>query len=201
MPEKFGADKIIREEEIEKIYLSHRKDRTWKHVREVAETAAEIARRYGLNIEKIRTAALLHDVSAILSPQEMFDLAVTRKMPLDPSEEKYHFLLHQRISRILAEEQLGIRDPEILDAVECHTTLKKSAGSYDKVLFIADKISWDQEGVPPHYETLQTLVRESLDKACFFYISDQFENGRLLMPHKWTIEAYDDLKSRIATPQ
>ena len=115
-------------------------------------------------------------------------------MPIDPAEEKYHFLLHQRISRIIAEEQFGIRDEDILSAVECHTTLKQNAGPYDQLVFIADKISWDQEGVPPYYEELKKMAAESLEEACFFYIRYQFENKLLLMPHRWISEAYEDLK-------
>ena len=117
---------------------------------------------------------------------------------MDPAEEKYHFLLHQRISRILSEEQFGIHDPDILDAVECHTTLKKNAGLYDKVIFIADKISWDQEGLPPYYDTLKQLAEHSLDEACFFYISYQFDHNLLLMPHRWIREAFEDLKTILA---
>ena len=112
--------------------------------------------------------------------------------------QKYHFLLHQRISRILAEKQFGIHDPDILDAVECHTTLKKNAGLYDKVIFIADKISWDQEGLPPYYDTLKQLAKQSPDEACFFYISYQFDHNLLLMPHRWIREAFEDLKTILA---
>ena len=132
-----------------------------------------------------------------MTPQEMYGMISERHMPTDPAEEKYPFLLHQRVSRIIAEEQFGIRDEEILDAVECHTTLKKNAGCYDKAVFIADKISWDQEGAPPNYETLKRLAAESLDEACFFYIHDQFENKRLLMPHRWIKEAYSNLRDKL----
>ena len=183
---------------IRNTYLDHQKVKTLKHVEEVAETAVQLAVIHGFDQEKVRLAALLHDISAVMTPQAMYDLAVSRRMPLDPAEEKYHFLLHQRISRILAEEQFGIHDPDILDAVECHTTLKKNAGLYDKVIFIADKISWDQEGLPPYYDTLKQLAEQSLDEACFFYISYQFDHNLLLMPHRWIRESYEDLKTILA---
>ena len=64
---------------------------------------------------------------------------------------------------------------------------------YDKVIFIADKISWDQKGVPPYYDCLKSKVVKSLDEACFFYIKYQFDNNLLLMPHRWIIEAFEDL--------
>ncbi len=179
---------------IKDTYLSNNKSKTWEHVQEVAKTAVWLAEKYGLEQEKVKIAALLHDVSAIMSPQEMYDIAVSRNMYVDPAEQKYHFLLHQRISRIIADERFGIKDVDILGAIECHTTLKKNANLYDKTVFIADKIFWDQEGNPPYYEELKSLACESLDKACYFYINYQFSNNLLLMPHKWIVEAYEELK-------
>ena len=161
----------MNEELIRDTYLTRNKVKTLKHVEEVAETAVWLAGIHKLDIQKARTAALLHDISAVMSPLEMYETAVERGMPIDPAEEKYHFLLHQRISRIIAEEQFGIRDEDILSAVECHT-------------------------VPPYYEELKKMAEESLEEACFFYIRYQFENKLLLMPHRWISEAYEDLKKK-----
>lgn len=116
-------DNII--ENIKNKYISHHKENTLQHVEAVAETAVWLAEIYNLDIEKVRLAALLHDISAIMSPQEMYEMAMERGFEIDPAEEKYHFLLHQRISKIIAEEEFSIRDRDILDAIECHTTLKK----------------------------------------------------------------------------
>ena len=89
-----------------------------------------------------------------------------------------------------------VEDEEILSAVECHTTLKKNAGTYDQVLFISDKISWDQEGHPPYYDVLKRMAAESPDEACRFYILYQLDHGLLLMPHRWILEACEDLQHR-----
>ena len=126
----------------------------------------------------------------------MYELAKTRGLEIDPAEEKYNFLLHQRISKIFAHEKFCIDDPDILNAIECHTTLKKNASLYDKVIFISDKISWDQKGVPPYYEILKSKVSQSVDDACLYFIKYQFDNNLLLMPHKWIIESYESLKSK-----
>ena len=182
-------------EAIRNTYISHHKENTLKHVEEVSETAVWLAKIYGLDISKARLAALLHDISAVMTPQEMYDMAKSRNMEIDPAEEKYHFLLHQRISKIIAEENFGIDDAEILSAVECHTTLKENAGMYDKVIFIADKISWDQKDLPPYYDILKSKAAESLDEACYFFIKYQFDNGLLLMPHQWLKDTYEELKT------
>ena len=184
-------------EQIRKCYLEHHKEKTLRHAEEVAETAAGIAGIHGLDTGKVKLAAMLHDISAIMTPQEMYETAVSRGMPIDPAEEKYHFLLHQRMSRIIAEERFSVSDPVILDAVECHTTLKKNAGLYDQVIFIADKISWDQEGKPPYYDLLKEKAAASLDDACYFYIKYQFDHNLLLMPHRWIREAYEDLQNKL----
>ena len=180
---------------IKDTYLSRHKENTLRHVENVADTAVWLAKLYNLDIEKVKLAALLHDISAIMTPQDMYELAAVRGLEIDAAEERYHFLLHQRISKIIAQEEFGINDSDILNAIECHTTLKKNASMYDKVIFIADKISWDQKGIPPYYESLKNKVVESLDEACCFYIKYQFDNNLLLMPHQWLIEAYAALRN------
>ena len=175
-------------------YLSNHKENTLRHVEGVADTAVWLAKIYNLDIVKVKLAALLHDISAIMTPQEMYEFATARGLEIDAAEEKYHFLLHQRISKIIAQEEFDITDLDILDAIECHTTLKKNANMYDKIIFIADKISWDQKGVPPYYELLKSKAEESLDEACYFYIKYQFDNNLLLMPHQWIIEAFEALR-------
>ena len=183
---------------IKTTYMEAHKPKTLKHVEAVANTALWLADIHHLDHAKTETAAMLHDISVIMTPQDMYNLAKEHHMAIDPSEEKYHFLLHQRISKLIALERFGIADPDILNAVECHTTLKKNAGPYDQVVFIADKISWDQEGHPPYYEDLKQLAAESLDQSCYFYIRYQFDHHLLLMPHQWITEAYQDLKTKLA---
>ncbi len=175
-------------------YLNNHKENTLKHVEAVSDTAIWLAQIYNLDIVKVKLASLLHDISAIMTPQEMYEMAKSRNLEIDPAEEKFHFLLHQKVSKIIALEHFGIHDQDILDAVECHTTLKKNANMYDKVIFIADKISWDQNDVPPYYDLLKSKASESLDGACYYYIKYQFDNGLLLMPHQWIKEAYEELE-------
>ncbi len=175
-------------------YVINNKEDVLKHVEDVAEIAVGLAKAYNLNITKTRLAALLHDISGIMTPQEMYDFAITQGFEIDPAEEKYHALLHQRVSKIIAQEEYGITDSDMLNAIECHTTLRKNASMYDKIIFIADKISWDQKGVPSYDDLLKSGSTETLDEACYLYIKYQFDNNLLVMPHQWLIEAYEDLQ-------
>ncbi len=181
-------------DKIKNLYLKCHKEKTWNHVENVAKEAKKLAIQYHLNIEKCMIAALLHDISAILSPDDMYKYAKELGYQIDPSEEKYHFLLHQRISKEIAYDYFHIEDEDILSAIECHTTLKKEMNDYDKIIFLADKLAWDQGGIPPYYQQLKNAINISLDKGCYWFISYQFETHQLLMPHTWLLEAYEKLK-------
>lgn len=60
----------------------------------------------------------MHDISAILSPENMYKYAKELGYQIDASEEKYHFLLHQRISKEIAHDYFHIEDKEILSAIK-----------------------------------------------------------------------------------
>ena len=176
-------------------YLSNNKEDVLKHVENVENIAVELAKVYDLDVTKTKLAALLHDISGVMTPQEMYDFAIIKGLEIDPAEEKYHALLHQRVSKVIAQEEFDIIDTDILNAIECHTTLKKNASVYDKIIFIADKISWDSKGIPSYDDLLKNVTLKSLNSACYSYIKYQFDNNLLVMPHRWIIEAYEDLRN------
>lgn len=59
-------------------------------------------------------------------------------------------IIHQKLSRVLAKRYLKCMMKRLLNAICCHTTLRKHATKMDLVLFVADKIEWDQNGTPPY---------------------------------------------------
>ena len=174
-------------------YLTLGLEEVWKHVAEVADISGDIALRFGLDPVRVRISALLHDISAVMSDDEMYELAKSRGLELDTSEVRYHFLLHQRISALIAHERYGVSDLEILSAIECHTTLKKKATAFDKALFISDKLSTSRSGRPPYYNLVRNSAETSLDSACYLYIRYLLDHGLLSMPHTWLTEAFSEL--------
>ena len=167
------------------------------HVTNVAKVNAQLAERFGLDSEKCFTAGILHDISAVLSPADMFDYALKNGFGLCEAERKYPFLLHQRISKIISHEYFGIDNDEILSAIECHTTLKESASKYEMTLFIADKLAWDRDGVPPFYDEVSEALNCSLEKACYVYMKYMTNTGSVLCPHtNWNL-AYSWLRCKV----
>lgn len=165
------------------------KQETAAHCICVAETSEKIATYFGLNTVVASTAALLHDISNVMQQSDMLEYAVNHNWMLDDSEYKHPFLLHQRLSTVFAAELFNINDERILSAIECHTTLKSNPSDYDMLLFLADKLSWDQNGTPPFYELVLSALEKSLHCASLSYINFNLENGMILCPHHWLIEA------------
>lgn len=170
---------------------------TYIHVSNVAEKNAWIAKTYELDRDKCVIAGLLHDISAIIKPEDMLKYACENHFDICEAEKKYPFLLHQRISKICAAEYFHISDEEILSAIECHTTLKEDASKYDMSLFIADKLAWDREGVPPYYEEVSAALDLSLEAACFQYMKYMVDHDMILCPHDKFLSAYQQLKSLV----
>lgn len=165
------------------------KQETANHCISVANSSEKIANRFGLDKSAAVISALLHDISSVMKPQDMLTYAISQGWEIDESERKYPFILHQRLSMIFAKELFGITDELILSAIECHSTLKFSPSSYDMVLFLSDKLSWDQEGTPPFYDLVSSALEKSLQYASLSYINFVLNNGMILYPHRWLLEA------------
>ncbi len=171
------------------------KQDTASHCISVASMSKKIAMQFGANDAKASIAALLHDISNVLQPQDMLDYAITQNWEIDASEKKYPFLLHQRLSAVFARELFGVDDPLILSAIECHTTLKKNPSVHDMVLFLADKLSWDQNGAPPFFDVVTSALEISLAHASLAYINFVLDNGMVLSPHRWLVDAKNWLEN------
>jgi HD superfamily phosphohydrolase YqeK len=171
--------------EIRDLLLSNNKPRVYDHVKEVADMNARIAEQYRLDAKICELCGYLHDVSAVISPVDMLLYAIEKGWRIDEAERKYPFMLHQRISKIIAEQDFCITDERVLSAIECHTTLKTNPSFYDMALFVADKLAWDQEGEAPFYSIVSEALEQSFEAASLAYMDFIVENKMILHPHKW----------------
>lgn len=182
---------------VEATYLCNGKADTLSHVKSVAKTNVRIADMYGLDAQKCHLSGLIHDISAVMNPNDMLDYFTYHNIALDESERRYPFLLHQQISRIFAQSIFKITDKDVLSAIDCHTTLKNNPTGYDMALFIADKLSWDQEGTPPFFNEVNAALSVSLEASCLSYINYMLSNNLLLCPHQRLLDAEKYLKKYV----
>lgn len=144
-----------------KILQEDLSSKRFKHVLGVVRTALYLADTYRLSGEKAAKAALLHDCA---KKNEDFYF---RRLHTDGwvKEEEYrpsptfHAWLGARVSKYY----YGVDDPEILEAIEAHTTGKAGMGPLAEVIFLADMLEPHRSF--PGLEKLRTLALEDLDQA------------------------------------
>ncbi|MGI8856174.1 MAG: HD domain-containing protein [Thermomicrobiales bacterium] len=160
--------------------IHHGFPETAKHGAAVAREARQLALRAGADAVAAERAGWFHDVSAVFPNAERIAIARTLGVAVLPEEITFPMIVHQKLSAVLARDLFGERDVAVLSAVACHTTLKADATTLDTVLFVADKIAWDQPGSPPYLGDLLAALYRSLDAAALVYLHYLWERRETL---------------------
>lgn len=123
--------------EIEKILEPKR----YEHTLSVAYTAANLAAVHGVDVEKALVAGILHDCAKCLSHRKQVSLCMRNQVPLSELEEEEDSpLIHAKAGSVLAREEYGITDADILNAICYHTTGRPQMSPLEKIIYIADYI-------------------------------------------------------------
>lgn len=185
------------EMDVTNFLIKNNRMETLNHVLAVAKTNNEIAEKFGLDKNICTISGYLHDISAVIQPNDMLIYMNENNLYIDEAERKYPYILHQRISKLLAKKIFNIVDERILSAIECHSTLKSNPSQYDMALFIADKLSGDQDGTPPFFDIVNKNLSHSLEKACLTYINYIIDNKMIIHPHAWLLEGKAYLENNL----
>ncbi|GAB6931201.1 bis(5'-nucleosyl)-tetraphosphatase (symmetrical) YqeK [Paenibacillus sp. JCM 10914] len=186
-------------EDVFRFLNDHQCPKTADHVLRVGDEARRIATLYSANPTAAQFAGYLHDISAVFPSHTRVEVAREIGIDVLPEEEQFPMIIHQKISQFMAEDLFGITDTEILHAIGCHTTLRGNSSRLDRVVFVADKIEWDQVGCPPYLKTIQDQLHKSLEHAAFAYLQylwDRRDSLRVI--HPWLADAYYDLKDMLS---
>lgn len=180
-------------EAIVKKVKSELTDKRFRHSMGVCETAVKLALQYGGNIEKIKLAAILHDCAKEIPRNNLLSTAQSFGIVLNDIECREPILAHAKLGAKVAQLHYGIEDPEIIRAIELHTTGAADMSLLDKMIYLADAIEpgRDYNGV----EELRSLAAENLDEAIlatYDHVIRYLLNERGLL-HPATIEGRNAL--------
>ncbi|MBI4928006.1 MAG: bis(5'-nucleosyl)-tetraphosphatase (symmetrical) YqeK [Anaerolineae bacterium] len=179
------------------LLLRHGREHTLAHCARVAGEARRLAERWGVNAAAAETAGWLHDISAVVPPNQRLWAAEQAGLEVLPEERQVPAILHQKLSVVLAKTLFSVSDPAVLSAIGCHTTLKAGASAFDQVVFLSDKLVWDQSGDPPYQAALRAALEHSLEAASLVFLNYLWsQRDQLPVLHPWTAAAYADLMQR-----
>ncbi len=180
------------EENVKSWFRRAKKEQDFSHALQVRYIATRLAQKYGIDKTQITTASLLHNISKTIPATQYLTVAEEYGVEILAEERQNPELLHQKISRILAVEEFNISDKEVLNAISCHTTLRKSASMLDKVIFLADKKAQKSQ---PHFMPLIEKQEDNLNSAVYCYLFNLIQDKKRVQTiHPWALEALEDLQ-------
>lgn len=115
-------------------------EKRFNHSLRVVNTAEKIGQGYGLDMDKLRLAALLHDYAKDMEHSQLLRIAEKNELVTCTAEKAQPDLLHGPVGAYLLREELDIKDEEILQAVHYHTTGNVNMSIMDIIVYLADLI-------------------------------------------------------------
>ncbi|MBQ1947737.1 MAG: bis(5'-nucleosyl)-tetraphosphatase (symmetrical) YqeK [Clostridia bacterium] len=142
----------------------HVKPKRIEHTFGVAETAREMAVRFGCDKEKAELAALMHDAAKYMPEDEAFSLCEQAGITLDTHTKNEPELLHAPAGAALAKICFGVTDEDIINAVLYHTVGRCGMSVLEKIIYLSDIIEPTRkpfDGI----ETIRETAKHDLDQA------------------------------------
>ena len=149
-------------------------EKRYLHTLAVADYAEKIALHIGYDVNRAKTAALLHDIARELSDRELLEYADKFKVRLTEFNKKFRPSIHGKIGAAMAKQDFNIDDNEILLAIENHVTGRPGMTVLEEIIYLADHID---KAMNVHPEYLEKLKGHTLDEAVALLLSaiDNYE--------------------------
>lgn len=129
----------INEKEILTWLKENLSEERFNHSVGTAECAEKLAEKYNLNKEKAYIAGLLHDCAKCFSNKKLKEI-IDKHLKVEECEMLNYKTLHAPVSAYIAQKDFGVSDNEILSAIRWHTLGKQDMTTFEKIIFLADKI-------------------------------------------------------------
>lgn len=156
---------------IEKELKKEMSKERFEHTRGVMYTAGCLAMRYGCDMRKAMLAGLLHDCAKHIPNDKKIKLCKKNHIELNQAELDNPSLIHAKLGAFLAKEQYGIKEDDILHAIQVHTTGAPAMNLLDKIVFIADYIEPNRNKAK-NLSTIREVAFQNIDEAILCTLRD-----------------------------
>lgn len=188
--------KIVMREQVLAWLADHVPASRIEHILGVEQMALDLADHYHLDAEKAAMAGLMHDLAKYFKPQQLLEMAQAESLQLDEVDFSNPHLLHADVSAIVARDQFGVDDQEVLQAIQNHTLGRPGMSLLSCIIFVADTLE-PGRGNTPELEALRQISRQDLYKAvwltCDYSLKYLLETRCLIHPRtiktrNWAIQ-------------
>lgn len=134
-------DYALIKRELEQI-LSHKR---YEHCCNVAQSAYELALKYGESCEKAYACGLLHDICKEMPFKRQKQMALSSGYHLSFEELCSKSLWHAVAGAYYAAKKYNIDDEDMLNAIRYHTVARERMSRLEEIIYLADLISADRK--------------------------------------------------------
>ena len=165
------------------------------HVTGCEEEALSLAKRWSVNSDDAREAAILHDITKRLNVYDHLRILEDCNITIGKLEFAEEKLLHAKTGAVLAKNVFGVSD-EVADAIMWHTTGRAGMSMLEKVIYLADYIEPNRDF--PGVDKLRELAYKNINSAMRFGLEMTIEDivSRGITPNHTTIDALNDVNIR-----
>ncbi len=188
---------MVYTDEIEQILKRELSKERYLHTLGVRDCAVELAKRYNLDVKKAELAGLLHDCAKCKTNDELKEIIDKFLDDVDKNELKNYKTLHAPVGAYYAKEKFNIEDNEILSAIRWHTLGRVNMTTFEKIIFLADKIEKNTRDLNYRNEIIKILNDNEGEKGlnlallrCFIETVKSLAERRLYIC-KTTIDVYN----------
>ena len=146
----------------------------YEHTLGVEFTAASLAMRYEVDIEKAELAGLLHDCAKCIDSEDTLDDCMKYNIELTDVEKRNPFLIHSKLGAVHAKKLYGVDDEDIISAIRFHTTGKPDMTMLEKIIFIADYIEPGRDKAP-NLKEIRKMSFVDIDEAMYMILKDTLD--------------------------
>lgn len=125
---------------VKKFAKENVKKSRFEHSKRVAKLCKQIAKKYGFDVDKAYLAGIGHDICKDFSNQRLIELSKKNEYGVIDFELQKISLLHGKAAAVVLQNDFGIEDKDIYEAVSFHTSGKPDMCELTKCIYIADKI-------------------------------------------------------------
>lgn len=175
------------------IIRRHLSEARFVHSMNVANAAAELAKKYGADEEKAYTAGILHDIMKEESLDIQYEYISRNNEIMTVLERSKSQVVHQMSGAAYCRIELGIDDEEILSAIRYHTTGKRDMTLLQKIVYTADFISAERSY--PDVEIMRGKAHNSLEEAMLYSLKYTINDlaSKAMLIHPDTLECYNSI--------
>ena len=165
----------------------------YSHSISVMNAAKELAQVHGADVRRAEIAGLLHDCMRDAGIEKLFLECKKHGIAASTIESSHPELLHSVVGAYVVEEEFGVTDPEVKDAIRRHTTGEAGMSTLSKIIFLSDYLD-PEKGMGDRDEVLDMAMND-IDAAMLYVLEKKilYIIKKKALMHPETINARNDI--------